>query len=160
VEYLKSRNVCGVINLCYEYSGPLSEYSQHQIQHLHLPTLDVHDPTLAHMKQAVDFINTLLLPSGAEEREEVDESSIPLAHNASALEKQPGKKVIFIHCKGGRGRAVTTCMCYLLSRGFSIQQSFDQIKSCRPVASEGVLYSTVLKEFEKWSKLERHSPSN
>jgi atypical dual specificity phosphatase len=162
VEYLKSKNVCGVINLCYEYLGPVEHYCQHEIQQLHLPTLDVHEPTLEHMKQAITFIEIVLSPSAAEERR--DEPSLLSRKNFSSArmgnDEDLEKKVVFIHCKGGRGRAVITCLCYLISKGFTLQESFQQIKSCRSVASEGVLYSTIVKEFERWIKLEQHNVRN
>lgn len=138
IEYLKSKNVCGVVNLCYEYSGPIKEYSKHQISHLHLPTLDIQDPSLEHMKLAVQFIDNLLTPSN---------SLNNLQESSSSSEK-----VVFIHCKGGRGRAVITCICYLIFRGYSLQDSFAKIKSCRSVASEAVVHSPVVKKFEKFIK--------
>ena len=154
IQYLKSKNVCGVINLCYEYSGPVAHYSKYQIQQLHLPTLDVHEPTLEQMKLAVTFIDRILSQS-VEERRGIQSSTME-NEQTEDLEK----KVIFIHCKGGRGRAVITCLCYLISKGSTLQESFQQIKSCRSVASEGVLYSSIVKEYEKWIKIEQHDVSN
>lgn len=102
------------------------------------------------MKLAVAFIERILSQS-AEERRGIQSSSTMENEQTDDLEK----KVIFIHCKGGRGRAVITCLCYLISKGSTLQESFQQIKSCRSVASEGVLYSSIVKEFEKWIQLEQ-----
>jgi protein-tyrosine phosphatase len=133
IKFLKSQNVCGVVNLCYEYPGPSAAlYSEHQIRQLHLPTLDIHEPTLDHMKKAVSWIDQQLL-------------------HFTSTEDRP---VIFIHCKGGRGRAVITTLCYFISKGLTIQESFQKIKSNRSVASEAVISSKVVKDFETWIKTE------
>jgi atypical dual specificity phosphatase len=129
IKYLKLKNVCAVVNLCYEYPGPSALYSEHQIQQLHLPTVDIHEPSLDDMKKAVLWI---------------DEQLTSTEHPAP---------VIFIHCKGGRGRAVITTMCYFISKGLTIPESFQKIKSIRSVASKAVIDAKVVKDFERWIKI-------
>jgi protein-tyrosine phosphatase len=138
----------------------VEHYCRHEIQQLHLPTLDVHEPTLEHMKQAVAFIERVLSPSAGDEASLLSKENFSSTRMGNELTEDLEKKVVFIHCKGGRGRAVITCLCYLISKGFTLQESFQQIKSCRSVASEGVLYSTIVKEFERWTKLEQHNVRN
>jgi atypical dual specificity phosphatase len=114
--------------MCWEYSGPIEDYQRHGISQLHLPTLDIQEPTMEDLKKAVAFIDNI----------------------HSQPRNKDEKKVVLIHCKGGRGRAVITCLCYLLSKGYSIRDGFHLIKSKRPVASSAVMYSTVVKNFERF----------
>lgn len=126
--------------MCLEYSGPIKEYEHYGIKQLHLPTLDIHEPTLLDMKQAIKFINDILETSS--------KNNLNLTSNPNL------NPIVLIHCKGGRGRAVTTCLCYLISKGYSISDGFNKIKLCRDVASDAVMYSSVVKSFEKNIKQE------
>ena len=74
VSYLKSKNVRGVINMCWEYNGPLKEYNNHKIQQIHLPTSDLTEPSVSDMLLAVQFVQKI-------------------------REQYPHDR-IFIHCKG------------------------------------------------------------
>lgn len=126
--------------MCLEYSGPIKEYENYGIKQLHLPTLDIHEPTLNDMKKAIDFI------------EDITSCSTPTSTSIDSNEIKKINPIILIHCKGGRGRAVTTCLCYFISKGYSISDGFNLIKSCRDVASEAVMYSSVVKSFEIYIK--------
>lgn len=74
VPYLYARKIRGVINLCWEYSGPHVEYQTCGIAHLRLPTLDLTEPTLRDIDSAINFVQ-------------------------ETKAKHPDGR-IFIHCKG------------------------------------------------------------
>lgn len=79
--------VRGVVNMCYEYSGPVTEYEKLGIKQLYLPTCDHFEPSVANMKSAVDFIQ---------------------------YHKKKGEKV-YVHCKAGHGRAASIALCWLIA---------------------------------------------
>ena len=78
--------VRGVVNMCYEYSGPTSYYEKLGITQLHLPTCDHFEPSVANIKTAIEFIE----------------------HH-----KKRGEKV-YVHCKAGHGRAASIALCWLI----------------------------------------------
>lgn len=85
-EQLHKLGVRGVVNMCDEYGGPLSSYTDLGIKQLRLPTIDHLEPSLEAMQEACRFIN---------------------AH------KQRGEKV-YVHCKAGHGRAASIALCWML----------------------------------------------
>jgi atypical dual specificity phosphatase len=84
---LHKLGVRGVINMCYEYNGPKGYYSALGIKQLHLPTVDHFEPTLSQMTEAVRFIQEY---------------------------KNKGERV-YVHCKGGHGRAASIAMCWMMN---------------------------------------------
>lgn len=54
--------------MCLEYSGPIELYNQYGIKQLHLPTLDIHEPTVNEMKLAIQFINDILSQNNKDNR--------------------------------------------------------------------------------------------
>lgn len=78
--------VKGVVNMCYEYSGPQTYYAQHGIRQLRLPVIDHTEPSVEYMKEAVSFIQRY---------------------------KDKGEKV-YVHCKAGHGRAAAVTMSWLM----------------------------------------------
>lgn len=139
--------------MCLEYSGLIELYNQYGIKQLHLPTLDIHEPTVNEMKLAIQFINDILSQNNKDNRvndnHSIDNTSSNSSTSITTSKESNSNPIVLIHCKGGRGRAVTTCLCYLISEGYSIKDGFNLIKSHRNVASEAVMYSYVVKSFEK-----------
>lgn len=88
VAKLHAAGVRGVVNTCLEYKGPVSEYSQFDIEQLYIPTVDFTEPKLEDVISAVDFID-----------KQVDR----------------GNRV-YIHCKAGRARSATIALCWLCRR--------------------------------------------
>jgi len=87
---LHSLGVRAVVNLTTEYAGPTKQYRQLQLEQLRLPTVDHHEPSLADLVRAVEFI---------EER------------------RLKGHRV-YVHCKAGHGRAAAVALAWLCySRG-------------------------------------------
>ena len=122
IPYLTGKGVRGVINMTREYDGPVHLYKRHDIRHIHLRTPDLMEPRLEDLVEGVKFIK--------------------------ALEEQGGGKV-FIHCKGGRGRAVSMALCYLLSQGMDIPSAMSLIKAKRYVAAGVIAKSAVVREFSR-----------
>lgn len=59
VQFLHNHNVCGVINMCWEYNGPVEEYRRFGITQLHLPTADLTEPSLVDVLRAVEFLRNV-----------------------------------------------------------------------------------------------------
>jgi atypical dual specificity phosphatase len=78
--------VKGVVNMCYEYSGPKNAYEKLGITQLYLPTCDHFEVSVEDMQEAVAFIK----------------------HH-----KEKGEKV-YVHCKAGHGRAASIALCWLI----------------------------------------------
>lgn len=78
--------VRAVINMCDEYPGPLKKYKQLGIRQLWLPTVDHFEPSLEHLKDAVEFI--------AEHK---------------ALNKR-----VYVHCRVGHGRSAAVVFAWML----------------------------------------------
>lgn len=84
--------VRGVVNMCAEYSGPTSSYSDLGITQLRLPTVDHFEPSLESMQLAIKFIKE---------------------------HKARGERV-YVHCKAGHGRAAAITLCWMLAESPSM----------------------------------------
>eukprot|EP00602_Paraphysomonas_sp_CaronLab_P010770 CAMPEP_0185039224 /NCGR_PEP_ID=MMETSP1103-20130426/35854_1 /TAXON_ID=36769 /ORGANISM="Paraphysomonas bandaiensis, Strain Caron Lab Isolate" /LENGTH=160 /DNA_ID=CAMNT_0027578027 /DNA_START=271 /DNA_END=753 /DNA_ORIENTATION=- len=127
VPVLLERGVRSVVNMCWEYSGPKELYSASDIVQLHLPTMDIWEPDITDTIRAVRFMQEF-------------------------IKKNPQSRV-FVHCKGGRGRAVTVALCFLIAEGLPEKEAFALIKSKRCVAAEAVLHSHVVHKFIELSAI-------
>ena len=78
----------GVINMCTEYSGPITSYNTLGIEQLRLPTVDHYEPTVAQFQDAMIFIEK---------------------HRLN------GSKV-YVHCKAGHGRAASIVQCWMMTQ--------------------------------------------
>jgi atypical dual specificity phosphatase len=103
---------------------PNHKYEAANIQQLWLPTVDTVAPSIDDLRTGVAFMT-------------------------EQLRKQPGKRV-FVHCKGGRGRAATMALSYLISRrGMYVEQAFAYLKGKRSVTSSSVLTYPQLREIAR-----------
>eukprot|EP00123_Amoebidium_parasiticum_P014316 comp22438_c1_seq1/m.33691 comp22438_c1_seq1/g.33691 ORF comp22438_c1_seq1/g.33691 comp22438_c1_seq1/m.33691 type:complete len:349 (-) comp22438_c1_seq1:680-1726(-) len=118
---LAAANVGAVVNMCAEYSGPVAQYQAKGIKQLHLPTTDTTQPLLSDLESAAAFI-----------KEQVS--------------THPEKKVL-VHCKGGRGRAASVVLCYLVSRGWNEQEALKMMKEKRPMVEPVVAKYPNVREF-------------
>ena len=55
-ESLSKLGVTGVVNMCYEYSGPKNSYSSLGIKQLHIPVVDHYEPSVDDLLAATEFI--------------------------------------------------------------------------------------------------------
>lgn len=129
VEFLASRGVVAVFNMCREYSGPVEEYNKHGIVQHWFPTSDLSEPTCSDIEKAVTLM---------EERKLEDSDA-----------------VLFVHCKGGRGRAVCIALCFLVKQGMPHQEAAELIKQERHVADVASVlqYSSVNSFISKYGKV-------
>merc|ERR1712154_347548 len=110
----------------------MGEYKKYKMQYLQIPTLDTTPPSIDNISKGIKFIEEFIKWRDAENN---------------------GIGRIFIHCKGGRGRAITMTLCWLLSQGYQANDALKLIKSKRKVASRAVLqYDTVRHFIKKYAK--------
>ena len=128
VEYLHSKGIVGVVNMCKEWAGPQDEYAQYGIQQVRLPTVDTVSPSTDDLERGVRFIGEIL--------KKKKESGLVT-----------GK--VYIHCKGGIGRAATMSLAWYVSKGHTIDEAFKLVKSKRSIISARVKTYKALQEFEK-----------
>eukprot|EP01084_Bolivina_argentea_P289083 496306_1 len=125
-------HIRAVICMCNESTGPKKEYEKYKIKYVQLNTLDTTPPSIGNIHLGIKFIEQFIKWRDTENN-------------------NLGR--IFIHCKGGRGRAVTMALCWFLSQGMKATDAMHLIKSQRAVASRVVItYNTVkhfIKKFEK-----------
>lgn len=92
---LRRLGVRAVINCCDEYNGP--DWSRHHIEHLHIPTVDHLEPSLADLKTAVRFIES---------------------------HRRQGHRV-YVHCKAGHGRSAAVAYAWLLHANYGKVAPFE-----------------------------------
>jgi protein-tyrosine phosphatase len=72
--------------------------------YLHLPTVDDTSPSLAHLRQGVDFITEEIARGGT----------------------------VYVHCASGVGRAPALAAAYLVSTGIGPDEAWERIRAVRP----------------------------
>lgn len=118
-EKLKQLGVTGVVNMCEEYSGPVSEYQQLGIEQLWLPTTDFQHPTREMIEQGAEFIER---------------------------HKKAGGKV-YVHCKAGRARSATIVLWWLVRfGGLTPQAAQTKLLEVRPHVLATVFRRAVIQE--------------
>ena len=60
--------------------------------------------------------------------------------------KNKGKRCL-VHCKGGRARSGSVALCYLLSRGYNIEEAFATLKSSRRLIDRRLPRYRVVQRF-------------
>lgn len=128
VNTLHELGVGAVVNMCREYPGPVEAYNHHNILQFRAPTPDLCQPHLHALIEGVTFMQK--------------------------FHKEHPTKQIFVHCKGGRARAATMGLCYLITTEKVNITHFEDIKKIvdamvarRPVVTPAILKYPVLKEF-------------
>jgi len=110
----------GVVNLCYETSGPCSWYESHGVTHLHLPTIDHFEPTLQDTEKAVEFIR-------------------------ECVQK---KQKVYVHCFGGRGRSAAVTICYLIKAyNWDAATAQDELLKRRPLVRRKLYLQRTVQAF-------------
>ncbi len=89
-------------------------------QHCYLPTEDDHAPTLAQLEQGIQFIQQIVGLGGC----------------------------VYIHCRGGIGRAPTMTAAYLIDQGATLDEAICMIKKTRPFIKIMPLQMQRLTQFE------------
>lgn len=106
-------NVGLVVNMCREYDGARAEMKKHGVVQCHLPHQDTTAPSYDSLVKGCAYIQQFR------------------KHN-------PNKRV-FVHCKGGIGRASTVSLAhYVRNEGEDPVVAISRMKSVRPVIYAGV----------------------
>lgn len=106
--------VRSVVNMCRESEGPVTEYRRRGITQLRLPTPDLCSPNIYDLIVGVRFM--------IQQRKHLSQ-----------------EEMVFVHCKGGRGRAATMVLCYLISQGRDAQEAIQHMRAKRHVVAVAVL---------------------
>lgn len=125
--YLAAQGVNGVVNMRVEFDD--AEHGLALEHYCHLPTVDDDCPSPEHFQKGVDFI-----------REVVDKG---------------GK--VYIHCKGGIGRAPTMAAAYFVAEGMTLDEAIAQIKRTRPFIYITPPQLEALRNYEQAIKTHRVS---
>ena len=128
---------CGaVVNMCREYEGPINEYQRYGIIQYRAPTPDLCQPTLQHIIDGCEFMHE--------------------------FRRQHPNKRIFVHCKGGRARAATMALCFLLreenSMAVDVRDLMRVLTQRRRVVSSAIAKYPVIQEYAKHLASTRGSP--
>ena len=122
VEVLKKAGVSAVVNMCAEYSGPVSEYNRFGIEQCRLPTTDMSAPTVEQLRTGVAFMT-------------------------KHLEQDDGSRVM-VHCKNGMSRSACMVVSYLCaSQGLTPIEAVKLIKHERGEVSTDLLDYPSVQEF-------------
>ncbi|MEL7264390.1 MAG: dual specificity protein phosphatase family protein, partial [Planctomycetota bacterium] len=86
VPRMAQHGVAAVVNTCGEYDGPVDQYQIHDIDQLHIPTVDFTHPSYESVCEGVEFV----------------QQHVSRGHT------------VYIHCKAGRARSATIAICWLM----------------------------------------------
>jgi len=99
---LLNEGITGVINMRVEYDD--AAHGLALPEYCHLPTVDDAAPAVEHLQTGVDFMRRVIGKGGK----------------------------VYIHCKGGIGRAPTMAAAYFISQGRSTDEAIAVVKGTRP----------------------------
>ena len=118
-EFIQTHGVKTVVNCCEEYKGPESVYRANGVQQLRLNCIDFCDVPLDRIVRSVEFLNS--------------ENRLP----------------VYIHCKAGKGRAVTVATAYLAKHFHGDTELANKaVKDARPTAIGTVFRRPAMQEFK------------
>jgi protein-tyrosine phosphatase len=122
---LEALGVTGSINMQDEFDDRAHHLDFKD--HCYLPTPNDYAPTLSQLEQGIHFIQQI---------------------------KDRGGKV-YIHCRGGIGRAPTMAAAYLMEQGATLEEAICMIKKSRPFIMIMPLQMQRLREFETIKRMEK-----
>lgn len=128
-------NVGMIVNMCREYGGATEAMNKHGIYQCHLPHQDT---------TAVSY-----------------ESLVKGCEYISAFKKHSPHKRVYVHCKGGIGRASTMSLAhYMVNEGRDPAEALADMKSKRPIVYAGVRdYPAIVKLNEERLSKEKEGDS-
>jgi len=99
---LEAWGISGDVNMRLEFDDAVHGLAL--ADYCYLPTIDDHAPTLEHLQEGAAFIERIVRGGGK----------------------------VYIHCKGGIGRAPTMAAAYFISQGYDLEGAIRLIKQTRP----------------------------
>ncbi len=115
---LKQFGINGSVNLRIEFDDAV--HGLNLEEYCYLPTVDETPPTLEQLGKGVIFIEQIVRNGGK----------------------------VYIHCRGGMGRAPTMAAAYFISRGYTLDEAIGLIKKARPFINIRSVQLEQLKRFE------------
>lgn len=126
VTELHKSGVRGVVSMQDEYEGPIEAYKRLSINYLRIPVVDHDEPTLGDLKEAIIFIYD---------------------HDSNGLGK------VYVHCKGGHGRAAAVAFCWLLyKQNLDPKGAQDRLSGCRNVRKHLYKQKNILQFYDQLKK--------
>ena len=100
--WLEAHNIHACVNMRIEVDD--AERGLDLKNYLYLPTIDDEAPTMEHLYEGIEFCQRIVGEGGT----------------------------VYIHCKGGIGRAPTMAVAYFMSTGMSLDEALTFIRKKRP----------------------------
>ena len=115
--------VRGVVSMQDEYAGPVEAYESLDMSYLRIPVVDHEEPTLSELKEAIIFLND---------------------HEVHGLGK------VYVHCKGGHGRAAAVAFCWLMYKHkLEPEAAQKRLLECRNVRKHLYKQKNVLRFYNQ-----------
>lgn len=115
---LESRGITGIVSMRMRARTGLPNLGE--VQFLHLPTKDLHAPTLNQLEKGSVFIDTIIRNNGK----------------------------VYVHCAAGMGRGPTMVAAYLITQGMTLEMAIAHIRSIRNFIHLTKEQMKRLREFE------------
>ena len=126
VRELHRSGVRGVVSMQDEYAGPVEAYESLDMSYLRIPVVDHEEPTLSDLKEAIIFLND---------------------HEVHGLGK------VYVHCKGGHGRAAAVAFCWLMYKHkLEPDAAQKRLLECRNVRKHLYKQKNVLRFYNQLKK--------
>ncbi len=121
LDRLKSQEFTAVVNMRTTTSPVLlAKVKKLGLAYLHLPTKDLHAPSLENLEEGIAFMTTQLSNGGK----------------------------VYVHCRGGEGRGPTMAIAYLMSTGMTYEDAYTTVQSVRSFIRPTRVQRERLKELE------------
>lgn len=122
---LRSRGITAVVNMRKEHDDARTGIAPSR--YLYLPTQDNTAPSLEHLRQGVEFIQSEIESGGQ----------------------------VYVHCWEGVGRAPTMAAAYLVSQGMTSDEAWAKIQAVRPFIRPSMAQIQRLEQFAEETKSHR-----
>ena len=120
IKKFREIGVSCIINLCAESEGPVNLYGDQNIQYFRIPTVDFTCPSVAGIDLGVSIIERYF----------------------------EQKKIVYIHCKAGRGRSASVVYCWLVKyRNYSPQDAMAFLLTKRPHINKHIYRRIPVKRY-------------
>ncbi|MBM4049232.1 MAG: protein phosphatase [Planctomycetes bacterium] len=119
-EFLKDNGIEALVSLT-ETALRKSLVEEFGFEYLHVPVNDFTAPSLEQVEKFVAFVKRM----------------------------RDAKKKVAVHCGAGLGRTGTMLSCYLVSKGYTAQDSIARVRKVRPGSVETREQEALVKDYER-----------